>query len=519
MVPIIQTSIVGIKHIKVLSSQDDIDPLGFGVTPQILNKLQKSSVMDSIISSTITGKLSDKQPFLWSTHGLGVTSVDANITNSSSFNDIAKEQFVATFPVGTDTGVLRDLVLRLNMSVGCSLVPQSDFPSTCPGAFPLSQTLSNINSSDISAPFGDSQNPRYRARICAPGDTMSSPWKDIPDRQDITEEFWLDYQQTFASGVGIWGYTDTGSNYTQHCYGKSTLGYFELPNHWNSNVAGPLLDKVPPNGPNLTYRNGLFSGQLTAGPPVDSGYEVDVPGPFLTAVLAVFGPGTFFTAAAENSNVSSTEDTTLLLCRQLRYPFTGLGNYMSPPKSGGIGFTIDWKPGDAPLTCYASDSSDDPVRPLLGALFNWLPNFGDNDKATAALTLATYAAANAILNAGPKPYYNDSFPLYTSAGTSLQTPDITLAGMVVVSLLFGVQIIGLALLAVYASRRGTWTGALDSWAMLKLGAEIGKEGLPSTVSAFEAIVNALEAKRVAMVDPEEGSSLGKFEAEEDGRRV
>jgi len=149
----------------------------------------------------------------------------------------------------------------------------------------------------------------------------------------------------------------------------------------------------------------------------------------------------------------------------------------------------------------------------------WLPNFGDHDKATAALTLATYAAANAILNLGPDPIDHNGYYLYTSAGTSLQKPDITLTGMVVVSLLFAVQIIGLALLAFYASRKRTWTGALDSWAMLKLGAEIGKESLPSTVNAFEATVSAVEAKRVAKVHPDEGSSVGKSEGEEEGGRV
>lgn len=489
MVPIIQTSIVGIKHVNVLSSHDAMNAtrLGVQVTPQIVRKLLNKSIMDSIISYTITGKLSDKQPFLWSTHGLGVTSVDANMNNS---------QFVAQYPVGTNTGVLRNLVLRFNISVDCLLVPQSDFLSTCPGIYPLNQTYSNINSSDSSASFGDPQNPRYRIRICAPGDTKSSPWEDTADQQDITEEFWLDYQRTMGSIISI----DRGRNYTQHCYGNSTLGYFELPHYWNGNVAGPLLDKVPPNGPNLTYQNLLLSGQSTAGSSADRG---NVTGPFLTAVLAVFGPSTFFTTAAANRNVPSTHNSNVL-CRQLRYPFTGIGGYTS--------LIPDFSCGKNKYVTY-------PVFNFLDALMNWLPTLGDHDHANAVLTSATYAAPNAILNVGPPPDDPDSYFVYTSAGTSLQKPDITLAGMVVVSLLFAAQIIGLALLAVYASRRGTWTGALNSWAMLKLGAEIGKENLPSTVSDFDANVNAVEAKREATVDPEEGSSMEESEGEEDGRRA
>lgn len=450
--------------------------------------------MNNVISSTITGKLSDKQPSLWSFNQakFSITSVDANITNSSSFNDIPKEQFIAAFPVGTDTGVLRDLTLRLNVSVGCSLVPQSDFPSKCPGAYPLSQTFSNINIS-TSTPFGDLAHPRYRARICAPGNMGFSPWKDTADRQDISEEFWLDYQRTPQPSDDVLGITDGGSNYTQHCYGNSTLGYFELPNYWNGHVAGPLLEKVPPNGPNRTYRNG-YPQQLTAGVPGETGADdtgTGVPGPFLTAIMAIFGPNTFFNAAAANSNWTRTY-TTQTVCDQLRYPFTGLSFYSSPTGT----FGTNWFPSSTALDCPSTDPSDDPAPPLLQALMSWLPNFGDEDQITAALTLATYAAANAILNVGPNLYTNTGFFLSTSPGTGIQKPDISLAGTVVVSLLLAIQIIGLTLLAIYASRRATWTESLDAWAMLRLGAEIGKEEMPA--------VSALEAKEAEVLDEQKG---------------
>ena len=262
--------------------------------------------MDNVISSTITGKLGDRQPYLWSLDQdrSSIISVGQNLNESSSFNDIPNRQFISTFPVGTDTGVLRDLALRLNVSVSCDLVPQSEFPSECPGDYPLSQAFTNINIT-TSTPFGDSAHPRYRARICAPGDTLSSPWKNTANRQDISEGLWLDYERTPQSADGsTWGIRDGGSNYTQHCYGNSTLGYFELPNYWNGHVVGPLLDKIPPNGPNLTYRNG-DSRQLTAGPPHNIP-PYSVPGPFLTGVLATFGSNSFFTATASNSNWTRT---------------------------------------------------------------------------------------------------------------------------------------------------------------------------------------------------------------------
>ena len=497
VIPIIQTSLVGTEHVSVLSEQDvgDSTIIGSQVTPQALKAVSNASIMDDIISSTITGKLTDKQPFLWSSKqsSSSILSVGENITNSSSFNDIPISQFIATFPIGTDTGVIRELALRLNVSVRCELVPQSDFPSPCPGDSPFDQTFTNINIS-TSTPFGDLDHPHYRARVCAPGNIESSPWKDTSDRQDISEELWLDYQRTLSPADSLWGITDGGSNYTQHCYGDSTLGYFELPNYWNGHVVGPLLDKVPPNGPNLTYQNG-DPQQLTAGTPGGEAIEGGVPGPFLTAILAIFGPNSFFTTTATSSNWTRTYST-LELCNQLRYPFTGLAasnQVISSPTQQDL--SLDWTPSYTTLDCPPTDPSDDPAPPLLRAIMNWMPNFGEEDRATAALTLATYAAGNAILNIGTGGA-STFYEIWTSPGTSIQKPVIALAGIVIVSLLLIIQITGLTLLAIYASRNVTWTSSLDSFAMLRLGAEIGRENMPA--------VSTMEAKNAKVLDEQKG---------------
>ena len=175
VIPIIRTALIGIEHVNVFSKEDkaDMTQLGNLVNAQSLKQLNKEWVMDNIISSTITGKLDDKQPFLWSLDRTrsSITSVFQNINESSSFNKLPMTQFIATLPVGTDTGVLRELGLRLNLSVSCDLVPQTDFPSQCLGTDPLDRTLTNINVT-TSNPFGDLDHTRYRARICAPGNVF-----------------------------------------------------------------------------------------------------------------------------------------------------------------------------------------------------------------------------------------------------------------------------------------------------------------------------------------------------------
>lgn len=64
--------------------------------------------------------------------------------------------FVTAHQNGTTTGVLREHAMRLNSSIKCSQVPQSNFPSTCPGARPFTTFFSRSSTLDI--------------RVCAPGE-------------------------------------------------------------------------------------------------------------------------------------------------------------------------------------------------------------------------------------------------------------------------------------------------------------------------------------------------------------
>lgn len=70
-----------------------------------------------------------------------------------------------------------------------------------------------------------------------------------------------------------------------------------------------------------------------------------------------------------------------------------------------------------------------------------------------------------------------------------------LAAMVVITLLLAAQVVGLAFLAIYASRHSSWTESLDAWAMLRIGAEMGLDVPP---------VSALEARRASVLDEREG---------------
>jgi|SRR5690242_268960 len=62
--------------------------------------------------------------------------------------------------------------------------------------------------------------------------------------------------------------------------------------------------------------------------------------------------------------------------------------------------------------------------------------------------------------------------IHTSPGQAVQRPVVSVAALVVLSLLVGLQLIGLAFLAYYIYRVPTWTGALDAMAIARIGASV-----------------------------------------------
>ena len=471
MIPALQSAYVTTVHIKVSSFDIETTQLGFQVSPADLSIISSISVYNYVINALVEGKFSDKQPYLWSNRAdnLNITSVASNIgANVTDFGHLPENIFISTFPVGTDSGLVRQVALRLNSSLSCNTVAQTNFPPSCAGQNPFSQRYTNIdNSSDLN-PFdpvktSETNPPKFAIRTCAPGDIARSPWREGGKRQDIFEEFWLDVQYTPLQDT-------PSSNFTQYCHGNSTLGYFELPNYWNGHQAGGLFDELPDtDGKNVSYYqlDELFLG----GPPPDFVGNHQVPGPLMTSVLAVFGNNTFFNTVASYSNYSSSNAA---LCQQLRFPFTGLydDGIINVNNAGS-----SWWGQDSPEISCDSTNRDDT---FLNALFQWLPNFGVPLKATAALTLANYYSNNALLNLGTGG--GGAVPLVYDPGMDMQKFAMPLPAMIVISILLAMQLIGLAILAIYASRHNTWTESLDSFAMLRLGASIA-ENVPMISSS------------------------------------
>jgi hypothetical protein len=67
--------------------------------------------------------------------------------------------------------------------------------------------------------------------------------------------------------------------------------------------------------------------------------------------------------------------------------------------------------------------------------------------------------------------------VYTSPGSPVLKPTMTTGAMIAVSLLIGLQLLGLGCLTWYIYHVPSWTGALDAMAVAHIGARLGKQDI------------------------------------------
>lgn len=209
-------------------------------------------VVPDLIKSLATVTDMDMQTYLWHDPGtdwseLGISG-SSNAMGSTFFVPYDFDQklryFVSAFPNNTDTGVLREHVMRLNSSAECKTIDEVAFPKTCDGPDPLMASYS----SQVKAPrylYNSTGFGNFNIDVCVPGNLSASPWTLSRDRQDITEHLYIkvhvDYETVLAWDL----FGSSPVNFTVHCTANTTRGYFELPNFRNDFTAGLLLEKWP----------------------------------------------------------------------------------------------------------------------------------------------------------------------------------------------------------------------------------------------------------------------------------
>ena len=222
------------------------ETVGVDIEPAQMAGILYEDILPRISADLASVSVDEYQPSLWSdytTKGLrGYLEYDHTTSTSTPLRDwifppmmstvngnpFGSRFFVAGIPSNTTTGVLREHAMRFNSSVECKAIERTSFPSPCPGEEPF--TASSEKENDISV------------RVCVPGKLGVFPWTLSRNRQDITEELYLDFWDTYRYRAGE---RDTSANATVRCVMNTTRGYFELGNARNNGTYGPLLEKWP----------------------------------------------------------------------------------------------------------------------------------------------------------------------------------------------------------------------------------------------------------------------------------
>ncbi|KAJ7682004.1 hypothetical protein DFH06DRAFT_285334 [Mycena polygramma] len=487
----IQSALVSFELITVMSCLD-LPSVGscssnfpviaaYDAEPGAISLLPHNLIVTELANSIVTVSDLDQQPNLWVDNPYASVDrdIDAFVTlpNRGMFFWYGPDNghpndtyFVSALQNGTTTGVLRQHAMRMNSSASCESIPRASFPATCGGARPVQAAFSNE--------FID-------VRVCAPGEIGTSPWTLSRDRQDISEELYIDLGLSSQVNVQF-----SAANFTTKCITNSTRGYFELGNYFNGFAYGPLIEKWP--APDVLARE--FNDYLTTldgsrptveDPPSDRTTLQSVPiadpfdtsnfnasAPLITAASALFGNNSFLNFADRHNNLTAPQLLTLM-CQHGSIPFT-------------LPLAIQWSP-DVADYCFGSEiafntqtteAADSTLAALMGTYLFHRFNYTHNTE--YILDMSMFFANRAVLNKAvmlTQPSFFER-PIYTSPGLELVKPAKTLAGTIIVSVLIAMQLAGLGLLVWYIYSVPTWTSSLDALAVAQIAREIPEGEIP-----------------------------------------
>ncbi|TVY18487.1 hypothetical protein LARI1_G005501 [Lachnellula arida] len=434
------------------------------------------------------------------------------------------DPFLAELPNGFSTGLIRQFVPRINSTAKYENISLAEWPHGCdqlPGAFfaEYSEVLRDV---------------RWGIQTCMPANLTQSPWKSTRARQDFSEELYINITGDYIEYGQSGGFFCVTVN--------TTAGYFELPNYMNNLAPGPLLEQGPDylcgsdcesEGEDRLSPSIYFS-DLKTPPQNYADSKRDVPdmftssvsnntialegvynkGPLLTIAMALFGENSFIASHTAfpqayyglNSTLDPATQTEVWSINQGAcvglFPMTALLLI-----TGDTGDTGDGNPTEfiEPSTqgCITNDlgSKEGGTGGYVG---EWVQNFnpgsfigmgGDVSAAlqnlASAFTSASFLANQAWLMNNIQGSSQRSLTVAWDSGVDTEVPTISLAGIILISILLGIDLLALLAMAIYASFSPTWTKQLDAFALLRIGAALG-DRVPLLVGLRTHKIKALD---------------------------
>ncbi|KAE8140900.1 hypothetical protein BDV38DRAFT_279876 [Aspergillus pseudotamarii] len=395
------------------------------------------------LASTVN---TDIQPRLWSSS-----------TGTVTLDDKTGEKSYSPFQTNTNTGLVRQFAPRINSTAIWENNSAAILPDDC-----------NPSSDAFYLRYEYNSSFSYTVEICMPGNMSQSPWEDQRSRQDISEELY--FKMSFSEGFEP---QVTPGEYSTKLKLHTTTGYFGLPNYENGQVPGPLIEHSPfgNNSQSLTTRD-LDSG--TAWNTLNTTTNVSNvknKGPLLNIAVALFGEGSF--ADVQHTALAAYANSGIIYpgCIGL-VPFITLLDvtyHESPtfyPCLKGTYLESDARlHQDSNVTIHADVA-------MYFLLFSGVPSGPSSERIQNAFTSAAFLANDMLMMNN---FQEQTIGISYDMGADVQKPDISRGGIIVVSILLGLFLICLLVLALYSAWIPRWTKTLESFAMLRIGASISEK--------------------------------------------
>ncbi|KAL4923116.1 uncharacterized protein BDV17DRAFT_277968 [Aspergillus undulatus] len=420
--------------------------------------------------------------------------------------DQLPDPFLAELPSGFNTGLIRQFAPRINSTARYESVTAEEFPADC-------QSIENGLFVEYANTTGPSNYPQtWGIQVCMPSNATQSPWRATRDRQEFSEVMYLNitidgYQAGFYGKYGNAIY-----RVTLH----TTAGYFELPNYMNGGLAGPLLDKDPSelcdsNCESQGYRDGAIGysnhyerRQLQLSDPSDALDPINNKGPLLTIALALFGEGSFIASRARNPAAYATT--------VLRDNPTDAEYRMSVAciDTVPLGWLFSKYPTRGLNRCISNGDGGEEGWDVRNQIAVWLGNFITNEDPADMQSTFTAAAflANKVWmqhNAGS----TSNLKVTYDRGIDTKVPVISLAGIIVVSVLLATHVFSLLALGIYSRWSPRWTSTLDSFAMMRMGTDILPQ-LPMLLALGSHRLDVFDQAPGYVGDAAEGETTGRL---------
>ena len=290
---------------------------------------------------------------------------------------------------------------------------------------------------------------------CVPEYTTSSRFRTTANKQTITETLYLDMYSVDQANNQVEGILKVTVN--------TTLGYFELPNYANGDKPGPLL-----------YYHEL-EWSTNQGNRTDNSSDIEFivsKGPLLKTVYALFGNGSMPAIyAQENATYNVGESSS---CLDI-VPLVRLFEAVAPHIPG------DWYA----FSHYAGECLTTHDIEMGLQMHYFISNFflPPPEMVARVFRAAAYMSHSLWLQDGSRlQSTNGLTTIVYDKGIDFQKPGLTNGSLAGLTAAISVFLLALVTLAFYASVSRSWTSSLDSYALLRIGADLGRESLPFFVA-------------------------------------